>query len=103
MSSRYNYRNPQLPAREARSVVCGIEMPKVSDVKNILLVLIIALVALSAGFAGAQQARKVPRIGYLGLDDPSSRLFESFRQGLREVGYIEGQNIIIESRFAYGN
>ena len=64
--------------------------------------LIAVLLALSEGFAGAQQATKVPRIGYLGLDDPSSPLFESFRQGLREVGYIEGQNIIVESRFALG-
>ena len=79
-------------------------MPKATDVKNILLlVLIIALMALTEGFAGAQQTTKVPRIGYLGLDDPSSYLFKSFRQGLREVGYIEGQNIIIEPRFAYEN
>src|SRR4030095_4406049 len=82
----------------------GIEVPKASDVKNIfLLVLIITLMALTEGFAGAQQTKKVPRIGYLGLDDPSSPLFESFRQGLREVGYIEGQNIIIEPRFAFGS
>ena len=72
--------------------------------KNIfLLVLIITLLALTGGFAGAQHTKKVPRIGYLGLDDPSSRLFKSFREGLRDVGYIEGQNIIIEPRFAYGN
>ena len=79
-------------------------MAKASDVKNILLiVLIITLLALTGGFAGSQQTTKVPRIGYLGLDVPSSSLFKSFRLGLREVGYIEGQNIIIEPRFAYGN
>ena len=68
------------------------------------------LLALGEGFAGAQQTRKVPRIGYLGLNDPYSSarrtaeiIFESFRQGLREVGYIEGQNIIIERRFAFGD
>ena len=82
----------------------GIGVPKASDVKRIfLLVVIITLLALSEGFAGAQQATKVPRIGYLGLDDPSSSFFKSFREGLREVGYIEGQNIIIEPRFAFGN
>src|SRR5262249_3433654 len=75
-----------------------------SDVKNtFLLVLIISLLALTEGFAGAQQATKVPRIGFLGSGDPSSPAFESFRQGLRELGYIDGQNIIIEPRFAYGN
>jgi putative ABC transport system substrate-binding protein len=79
-------------------------VPKASDVQNIfLLVLIIALLVLSEGFAGAQHTTKVQRIGYLGLDDPSSSLFKSFRQGLLELGYMEGQNIIIERRFAYGN
>ena len=79
-------------------------MAKASDVKNILLiVLTITLLALTGGFAGAEQTKKVPRIGYLGLDDPSSHLFKSFREGLRGVGYIEGQNIMIEPRFAYGN
>jgi putative ABC transport system substrate-binding protein len=79
-------------------------MAKASDVKNIfLIVLTITLLALTGGFAGAQQASKIPRIGYLGLDDPSSSSFKSFRLGLRELGYIEGQNIIIEPRFAYGN
>jgi putative ABC transport system substrate-binding protein len=65
--------------------------------------LIVLVLALAEGFAGAQQATKVPRIGYLGLDDPSSSLFKSFREGLHELGYIEGQNIMIEPRFAYGN
>ncbi len=71
--------------------------------KIYLLVLITTLLASTGGFAGAQQAAKVPRIGYLGLDDPSSLLFKSFREGLRELEYIEGQNITIEPRFAFGN
>ena len=45
--------------------------------------------ALAEGFAGAQQTTKVPRIGYLGLDDPSSSFFKSFHQGLPELGYLE--------------
>ena len=53
--------------------------------------------------ARAQQAGKVPRIGYL---SPSSVGFaardEAFRQGLRELGYVEGKNIVIEYRFAEG-
>src|SRR5262245_11236945 len=79
-------------------------MAKANEVKNsYLLVVIITLLALTGGFAGAEQTKKVPRIGYFDLDDPSSSLFKSFREGLHEVGYIEGQNIIIEPRFAYGN
>src|SRR5712692_6193876 len=51
----------------------------------------------------AQQAGKVPRIGFLfyGSPGPSPEL-DAFRQGLRELGYIEGQNIAIEVRSANG-
>jgi len=53
--------------------------------------------------AQAQQAGKVPRIGFLfyGAPGPSPEL-EAFRQGLRDLGYIEGQNISLEYRFANG-
>src|SRR6266404_1206986 len=54
---------------------------------------------------GAQQSAKVLRIGHVGasgdLSSPSPNL-ESFRQGLRALGYIEGKNIQIESRYAEG-
>jgi len=51
--------------------------------------------------ADAQLPAKVARIGYLALvEDP--RLVEAFRQGLRELGYVDGQNIAMESRFAQG-
>jgi putative ABC transport system substrate-binding protein len=54
--------------------------------------------------AGAQQPKKVPRIGYLSATDPSaeSARSESIRLALRERGYIEGQNIAIEYRYAEG-
>jgi putative ABC transport system substrate-binding protein len=51
--------------------------------------------------ARAQQPEKVPRIGYLGSSSASAR-DEVFRQGLRELGYVEGKNIVIEYRFAEG-
>jgi putative ABC transport system substrate-binding protein len=58
-----------------------------------------------AGTVKAQEPGKIPRIGFL-LDVPASTLadrIEAFRQGLRELGYVEGKNIIIEWREAKGN
>src|SRR5712692_8027776 len=54
--------------------------------------------------ADAQPPPKIPRIGYLGPVSPSAGAFllESFRQGLHELGYVEGQNILIDYRWAEG-
>jgi putative tryptophan/tyrosine transport system substrate-binding protein len=54
--------------------------------------------------AEAQQPKKVPRIGYLefGSAAPGTPLLAAFRQGLREIGWIEGHNIAIEVRYAEG-
>ena len=54
--------------------------------------------------AEAQQPRKISRLGYLTAGDPFSRRdrVEALRQGLRELGYVEGKNITIEYRYAQG-
>jgi putative tryptophan/tyrosine transport system substrate-binding protein len=54
--------------------------------------------------ADAQQAGKVPRIGFLGVTSPSDRPshLDAFRQRLRELGWVEGQNIVIDYRYAEG-
>ena len=56
--------------------------------------------------AQAQQSKKVPRIGFLttfSASDPQSALrLDAFRQGLRELGYVDGKNINIEYRYAEG-
>src|SRR4029077_4081329 len=49
----------------------------------------------------AQQAGTVPRIGYLGIS-PDMEVVELFRQGLRELGRVDGQNITIEYRWTEG-
>src|SRR4029079_19456512 len=63
-----------------------------------------ALFFLFSVCAQAQQLTKIPRIGYLGVNslnvNPDRR--EAFRQGLRELGYVEGKNIVIEWRSAEG-
>jgi len=67
-----------------------------------ILVLFCLLIAvlLIAGSAEAQQPAKVPRIGFLGGVSPSanSARIAAFRQGLAELGYVEGKNILIEWR-----
>ena len=60
--------------------------------------------ALCGAAAQAQQPTKIPRIGYLtaaSLSANAARI-EAFRQGLRELGYVEGKNIVIEWRYAEG-
>jgi putative ABC transport system substrate-binding protein len=54
--------------------------------------------------ADAQQPKKIPRIGWLGTASPSATpaYNEAFHRGLRELGYVEGQNVIIEYRYAEG-
>ena len=61
------------------------------------------LIAL-CGSAEAQQPKNVPRIGFLSAVSPStiSARLHAFRQGLRELGYVEGKNIVIEWRSAEG-
>ena len=53
--------------------------------------------------ANAQQAAKIARIGYLGQNLTSNpQVREAFRQGLRDLGYVEGRNLVIEYRDAEG-
>jgi putative tryptophan/tyrosine transport system substrate-binding protein len=68
--------------------------------KLTVLTLCALLFALSLS-AEAQQQTKIPRIGYLGSVSSSPRV-ATFRQGLRELGYVEGKNIIIEWRHHEG-
>jgi putative ABC transport system substrate-binding protein len=70
----------------------------------VAITIAIALGILVAPLAAEAQAAKVPRIGYLGTGSLSgaSRLVEAFRQGLRDLGWVEGQNIAIEYRYAEG-
>jgi putative ABC transport system substrate-binding protein len=74
-------------------------------VKNEITTLALCAMLFALCFpADAQQPGKVPRIGFLSTVSPStlSSRVDSFRQGLRELGYVEGKNIVIEWRYGDG-
>ena len=63
-----------------------------------LLMLLLLLAPLASE---AQEVTKVWRIGYLGYAYPTEvKTLEAFRQRLRDLGYVEGKNLVIESRLA---
>ena len=65
-----------------------------------VIILLVTLALASFHLAEAQQPTKIPRIGYLApnLSNEVRATHEAFRQGLRELGYVDGKNIIIEYR-----
>ena len=66
--------------------------------KKTLVLVVAAAVLVTVDLAEAQKAGKIPRIGFLAPRGRPVGRFEAFRQGLRDLGYIEGQNIEIEYR-----
>jgi putative ABC transport system substrate-binding protein len=86
-----------------KSKTCGERSRTIENRKWVGLSVIAFVLVVAVAAATAQQPAKVPRIGYLiGSSSPSSARIPPFRQGLRELGYMEGKNIIIEWRFAEG-
>ena len=71
---------------------------------KLFLWLLTAILLVSIHRAGAQQPKKVSHIGYLAAGSPSTRQYsiDAFGQGLQDLGYIEGKNIVIEYRWAEG-
>jgi putative ABC transport system substrate-binding protein len=72
--------------------------------RRVVICLLLAVFLLTVSFAQAQQSKKVTRIGYLSSFDPAteSTRAEGIRLALRDLGYIEGQNIAFEYRYGEG-
>jgi len=68
---------------------------KKTAVPSVVVVVVLLAVAV---IAGAQQPKKVPRIGYLQAPPRSAVAVrnDAFRQGLGDLGYVEGKNVLIE-------
>jgi ABC-type uncharacterized transport system substrate-binding protein len=73
--------------------------------RKLLFWLLTIVLLSSVSSAGAQQPKPYARIGFLGATSPSVEAgrIEAFRDGLRELGYVEGKNTVIEWRWAEGN
>src|SRR4030095_400433 len=72
--------------------------------RKIIVLILCALLSVLWRPVEAQQPKQLPRVGYLASGSRSSELshIEAFNEGLRGRGYTQGQNIIIEYRFAEG-
>ena len=66
------------------------------------IVTLILSLLVTPPVAQAQQLSRVPRVGVLEERSPTALFLAAFRQGLRELGYTEGQSIVIEYRCAHG-
>src|SRR5437867_12845090 len=85
-----------------KSKACPEPRRRIQNLKWAGLFAIVVALMVCGARAQAQQPAKVPRIGFLfgsPLSTNSARI-EAFRQGLRELGYVEGKNIVIEWRSA---
>ena len=77
---------------------------KIQNLKLGGMLALVATLAMAEAVAQAQQDRKIPLVGYLSASSAREALVrtDAFRRGLREVGYIEGKNLVLEFRYAEG-
>src|SRR5205809_5411293 len=87
-----------------KSKACPEPRRRIENLKWLGLSIIAFVLVVTGTVAQAQQVKKVPRIGFLAAVSPSAiaARTEAFRRGLRELGYVEGKNIVIEWRYAEG-
>jgi putative ABC transport system substrate-binding protein len=71
--------------------------------KKVFGLALCAMLSALCSSAEAQQAKKIPRVGYLALRSGPSSHRDAFVQGLRDLGYVAGQTVAIEYRYADGN
>src|SRR5262245_18554185 len=92
---------PRSHSSNIKSKACAEQRRMIQILKWVRIIAIIVAFTISGARAGAQQPKKVPRIGFLATVSPAtiSDRVDAFREGLRELGYVEGKNIVIEWRY----
>jgi len=93
---------PALGARQTRDRGEGTIVRR--TIIGVIITCTLANLGVALLAAQAQQATQMPRIGFLASSDEHSvkRLLAAFQQALQALGYVEGKNIVIESRYAAG-
>jgi putative ABC transport system substrate-binding protein len=100
MDKKSSNRFPDCHSDNLKSKTCTEPRRSIKNLKWLGLSVIAFVLVVAGAMAEAQQPTKVPRIGYLTGGSLSSQSYrtEAFRQGLRDLGYVEGKNIVIEWR-----
>ena len=90
--------SPWLRSDNRKSKTCGERSRTIENPKWLGLSVIAFVLVVAGAVAQAQQPTKISRIGYLSASSLSAiaARVEAFRQGLRELSYVEGKNIVIE-------
>src|SRR5881296_4185813 len=95
---------PRSPTHQT-SLRCPSKSGKGGDAMTSITRMLIATLVFSllvSADADAQQAEKIPKIGFLSGGSPGSPFIEAFETGLRDLGWVKGQNVAIEYRYAEG-
>src|SRR5438046_1605066 len=81
----------------------GARRQMIRAMLRLIVTLVLCLIAVPLTI-GAQSAAKIPRIGILqvGTAAATQPLFEAFKQGMQELGYVEGQHFVVERRLGEG-
>lgn len=87
--------------RDAKLISIVGETTAVNVIRKMLVLLVASFVLATFCKAEAQQTT-IPRIGFISSTTGDSTMFNAFQQKLRDLGYVEGKNVLIEHRFAEG-
>jgi len=104
MLERLWMRSSSSRSHNLKSKTCTEPSRSIENLKWLGLSVIVFVLVVAGAVAQAQQPAKITRIGFLGPTSLSTipARIDAFRQGLRDLGYVEGKNIVIEWRFAEG-